>query len=160
MSRNNPPDIIAAQAKLLEVAQRQTNEEIQKKLEMLGKQVAAAQAAANYRAMAETKPTYKERMKALSNPPPSYRQSKQQSNAPYSRPAQKQPRTAKMIDQPRMTEKFEDLVGVIDELGKDVRPTYAGSKSAQERLKRGLQHARQLVRECQLEGEKIVRQGM
>ena len=110
---------------------------------MLGKQVAAAQAAANYRAMAETKPTYKERMKALSNPPPSYvrkwstssiklnwikRQSKQQSNAPYSRPAQKQPRTAKMIDQPRMTEKFEDLVGVIDELGKDVRPTYAGSK--------------------------------
>jgi hypothetical protein len=30
--------------------------------------------------------------------------------------------------EPRMIEKFEDLVGVIDELGKDVRPTYAGSK--------------------------------
>merc|ERR1712037_1040776 len=51
MSRNNPPDILAAQAKLLEVAQRQTNEEIQKKLEMLGKQVAAAQAQANAQAL-------------------------------------------------------------------------------------------------------------
>ena len=66
MSRNNPPDILAAQAKLLEVAQRQTvmiwaqkwlkrnlikNEEIQKKLEMLGKQVAAAQAHANAQAL-------------------------------------------------------------------------------------------------------------
>ena len=29
--------------------------------------------------------------------------------------------------------------------------------SATERLKRGLQHARQLVRECQAEGEKVIR---
>ena len=29
---------------------------------------------------------------------------------------------------PAITQKYEDLVGVIEELGKDVRPTYAGSK--------------------------------
>ena len=53
-----PPEILAAQQKLLEAAQRKTvrkcpnlflnlkfqNEEIQRKLELLGKQVAAAQA--------------------------------------------------------------------------------------------------------------------
>merc|ERR1712037_826067 len=139
MSRNNPPDILAAQAKLLEVAQRQTNEEIQKKLEMLGKQVAAAPAQTN------------SRKQQVQNQP----KSTKPNNSPYRRPAAK-------VDarEPRIIEKFEDLVGVIDELGKDVRPTYAGSKSAQERLKRGLQHARQLVRECQNEGEKIVRQGL
>ncbi|CBY19832.1 unnamed protein product [Oikopleura dioica] len=149
MSRNNPPDILAAQAKLLEVAQRQTNEEIQKKLEMLGKQVAAAQAQANAQAL-RTAQTTSRKQQAQSQT-----KSTKSNNSPYRRPAAK-------VDarEPRMIEKFEDLVGVIDELGKDVRPTYAGSKSAQERLKRGLQHARQLVRECQLEGEKIVRQGL
>ena len=29
---------------------------------------------------------------------------------------------------PPITQKYEDLVNVIEELGKDVRPTYAGSK--------------------------------
>lgn len=137
MNRSQPPDVIAAQQKLLEVAQRQTNAEIQQKLELLGKQVAAAQAQA-----AQAKFNYK--------PKQQYNKQKRADTTPYSRPQN-------TSGKPQLTQKYDDLVGVIEELGKDVRPTYAGSKSASERLKRGLQHARQLVRECQMEGEKIVR---
>ena len=43
-------------------------------------------------------------------------------NSPYARP---QPLVAA---KPALIQKYEDLVGVIEELGKDVRPTYAGSK--------------------------------
>lgn len=44
-----------------------------------------------------------------------------QSASPYARP--------NLIHaKPAITQKYEDLVGVIEELGKDVRPTYAGSK--------------------------------
>ncbi|KAM6256012.1 LOW QUALITY PROTEIN: cyclin-dependent kinase 2-associated protein 2 [Spheniscus humboldti] len=41
---------------------------------------------------------------------------------------------------------YTDLLSVIED-GKEIRPTYAGSKSAMERLKRGIIHARALVRE-------------
>ncbi|KAM9660288.1 cyclin-dependent kinase 2-associated protein 2 isoform 1-T1 [Trichechus inunguis] len=34
---------------------------------------------------------------------------------------------------------YTDLLSVIEEMGKEIRPTYAGSKSAMERLKRGKQ---------------------
>lgn len=39
---------------------------------------------------------------------------------------------------------YSDLLSVIEEMGREIRPTYAGSKSAMERLKRGEQksHAR------------------
>jgi hypothetical protein len=43
-------------------------------------------------------------------------------------------------------------------LGKDIRPTYAGSKSSSERLKRCIVHARILVRECLMETERSARQ--
>ncbi|XP_070619309.1 cyclin-dependent kinase 2-associated protein 1 isoform X2 [Erythrolamprus reginae] len=33
--------------------------------------------------------------------------------------------------------KYAELLTIIEELGKEIRPTYAGSKSAMERLKRG-----------------------
>ncbi|NXX44203.1 CDKA1 protein, partial [Tricholaema leucomelas] len=33
--------------------------------------------------------------------------------------------------------KYAELLAIIEELGKEIRPTYAGSKSAMERLKRG-----------------------
>ncbi|EDM12361.1 rCG48066, isoform CRA_d [Rattus norvegicus] len=33
---------------------------------------------------------------------------------------------------------YTDLLSVIEEMGKEIRPTYAGSKSAMERLKRGV----------------------
>lgn len=34
--------------------------------------------------------------------------------------------------------KYAELLAIIEELGKEIRPTYAGSKSAMERLKRGI----------------------
>uniref|UniRef100_A0A2I3S484 Cyclin dependent kinase 2 associated protein 1 n=1 Tax=Pan troglodytes TaxID=9598 RepID=A0A2I3S484_PANTR len=42
--------------------------------------------------------------------------------------------------------KYAELLAIIEELGKEIRPTYAGSKSAMERLKRGIIHARGLKR--------------
>ncbi|KAK9732002.1 Cyclin-dependent kinase 2-associated protein [Popillia japonica] len=54
--------------------------------------------------------------------------------------------------------KYAQLLGVIEEMGKEVRPTYAGSRSSAERLKRGIVHARLLVRECLVETERSARQ--
>lgn len=53
--------------------------------------------------------------------------------------------------------KYTQLLAVIEELGRDIRPTYAGSKSSAERLKRGIVHARILVRECLMETERNAR---
>ncbi|XP_037683749.1 cyclin-dependent kinase 2-associated protein 1-like [Choloepus didactylus] len=49
--------------------------------------------------------------------------------------------------------KYAELLAIIEELGEEIRPTYAGSKSAMERLKRGIIHARGLVRGCLAETE-------
>ena len=46
--------------------------------------------------------------------------------------------------------KYSQLLAVIEEIGKDIRPTYAGNKSSAERLKRGIVHARILVREVNI----------
>jgi len=54
--------------------------------------------------------------------------------------------------------KYSQLLAVIEEIGKDIRPTYAGSKSSAERLKRGIIHARILVREALMEAERSARQ--
>uniref|UniRef100_A0A914CV71 Cyclin-dependent kinase 2-associated protein n=1 Tax=Acrobeloides nanus TaxID=290746 RepID=A0A914CV71_9BILA len=54
--------------------------------------------------------------------------------------------------------KYAQLLALIEELGKDVRPTYTGNRNCAERLKRGIAHARVLVRECLLEVEKNARQ--
>lgn len=54
--------------------------------------------------------------------------------------------------------KYAQLLGVIEEMGREVRPTYAGSRSSAERLKRGIVHARILVRECLIETERSARQ--
>lgn len=54
--------------------------------------------------------------------------------------------------------KYAQLLSVIEEMGKDLRPTYAGSNSSKERLKRGIVHARILVRECLMETERSARQ--
>ncbi|GAB6027228.1 Cyclin-dependent kinase 2-associated protein 1 [Chamberlinius hualienensis] len=53
--------------------------------------------------------------------------------------------------------KYAQLLAVIEDLGKDIRPTYACSKSSAERLKRGIVHARILVRECLMETERSAR---
>ncbi|XP_053210121.1 cyclin-dependent kinase 2-associated protein 1-like [Panonychus citri] len=52
------------------------------------------------------------------------------------------------------TSKYNQLLTVIDEMSKDVRPIYSGSKTSTDRFKRGLIHARVLIRECILEMER------
>jgi hypothetical protein len=47
--------------------------------------------------------------------------------------------------------KYVQLLNVIEEMGKDIKPTYAGNKNSAERLRRAIASARILVRECQLE---------
>lgn len=54
--------------------------------------------------------------------------------------------------------KYSQLLAIIEELGRDIRLSYAGSRSAAERLKMGIQHARILTRECLLETEHNARQ--
>jgi hypothetical protein len=53
--------------------------------------------------------------------------------------------------------KYTQLLAVIEDMGKDIRPTYSGSKMSAERLKRGIVHARILVRECLMECERSAR---
>lgn len=50
--------------------------------------------------------------------------------------------------------KYAQLLAVLEEMARDLRPTYAGSRSSAERIKRGIVHARVLVRECLLETER------
>lgn len=54
--------------------------------------------------------------------------------------------------------KYSQLLAIIEEIGKDIRPSYTGSKSSSERLKRGIMNARVLVRECLTEVERSARQ--
>jgi hypothetical protein len=51
------------------------------------------------------------------------------------------------------TTKYNQLLALIEELGKDVKPTYTGNRNCAERLKRGINHARALAHECRLEIE-------
>ncbi|RZC34976.1 CDK2AP domain containing protein [Asbolus verrucosus] len=68
------------------------------------------------------------------------------------------PMTPKVSQQQPGQSKYAQLLGVIEEMGREVRPTYAGSRSSAERLKRGIVHARILVRECLIETERSARQ--
>ncbi|XP_037827672.1 transcription factor kayak-like [Lucilia sericata] len=54
--------------------------------------------------------------------------------------------------------KYAQLLAIIEEMGRDIRPTYTGSRTSTERLKRGIVHARILVRECLMETERSARQ--
>ena len=49
--------------------------------------------------------------------------------------------------------KYTQLLAVIQEMSKDLRPTYSGSKTSAERFKRGIAQARILLRECLVETE-------
>lgn len=53
--------------------------------------------------------------------------------------------------------KYALLLNCIEDMGKDIRPTYSGSRTSAERLKRGIVHARILVRECLMECERAAR---
>ena len=50
--------------------------------------------------------------------------------------------------------RYNVLMGVIEELKKDVRPTYAGNKISAERLKRNINLARVEIRTCMQELER------
>lgn len=54
--------------------------------------------------------------------------------------------------------KYIQLLNVIEEIGHDIRPIYAGSRGSCERVKRGIVHARILVKECLVETERSARQ--
>ena len=59
---------------------------------------------------------------------------------------------------PTPVSKYSQLLAVLEEMSKDIRPTYSGSKSSAERLKRSIVHARILVREVLVEVEKASKQ--
>ena len=65
------------------------------------------------------------------------------------------PRTVQHM--PHSQSKYGQLLSVIEEMNKDIRPTYAGSRTSAEKLKRGIVHARILVRECLMECERSAR---
>ena len=50
--------------------------------------------------------------------------------------------------------KYNQLLSLLQDMEKDIRPSYAGSKSSIERLKRGIIHSRILIREAIAEIEK------
>lgn len=96
-----------------------------------------------------------EEVQALDSPRPSSSPAAAATTAPAS--AAPTPTSATVAPTPGQS-KYAQLLGVIEEMGKDIRPTYAGSKSSAERLKRGIVHARILVRECLMETERSARQ--
>ncbi|XP_041364418.1 cyclin-dependent kinase 2-associated protein 1-like [Gigantopelta aegis] len=53
--------------------------------------------------------------------------------------------------------KYNQLLAVIEDMGRDIRPTYAGNRTSAERLKRSIVHGRILVRECLMECERSAR---
>ncbi|KAL5285951.1 CDK2AP1 family protein [Megaselia abdita] len=59
---------------------------------------------------------------------------------------------------PNGPSKYAQLLEVIEEMGRDIRPTYQGSRTSTERLKRAIVHARILVRECLMETDRSARQ--
>lgn len=61
------------------------------------------------------------------------------------------------LQQLQSQSKYSQLLAVIEDMGRDIRPTYAGSRTSAERLKRGIVHARILVRECLMECERSAR---
>ena len=50
--------------------------------------------------------------------------------------------------------KYNHLLLIIEEINKDIRPAYSGNRNCAERLKRGINHARVLVKETLLELDK------
>ena len=81
---------------------------------------------------------------------------KSNSGTPARPPAPSTPTTPMSMTLPPMTSfngsldpasqtKYQQLLSVIEEMSKDIRPCYAGSKSSAERLKRGIVYARILV---------------
>ncbi|CAF2425210.1 unnamed protein product [Rotaria sp. Silwood2] len=92
---------------------------------------------------------------SLPHTPVHQQQIKQQQSQPYVPipPAVQQQLNQVQQHQQRVMQqtKYVQLLNVIEEMGKDIKPTYAGNKNSAERLRRAIASARVLVRECQLE---------
>jgi len=93
-------------------------------------------------------PTSARDLQGLSRPP--------QPSTPTGPASLSIPSTNGALD-PASQTKYQQLLSVIEEMSKDIRPCYAGSKSSAERLKRGIVYARILVRECLVEAERSAR---
>jgi hypothetical protein len=50
--------------------------------------------------------------------------------------------------------RYQQLLSIIDEMGRDIRTSYMGNKNSIERLKRSIASARILVKDCQIECER------
>jgi hypothetical protein len=50
--------------------------------------------------------------------------------------------------------RYQQLLTVVDEMGREIRNTYLGNKNSIERLKRAIASARILVKDCQIECDK------
>ncbi|XP_014217599.1 uncharacterized protein LOC106646085 [Copidosoma floridanum] len=59
---------------------------------------------------------------------------------------------------PETESKYAQLLAIIEGIGRDVRLSYAGSRSSAERLKCGIVRARSLVRDCLIETSLNLRQ--
>ena len=49
---------------------------------------------------------------------------------------------------------YQKLLQMIDEISKDIKPSYLGNKNSTERLKRAVASARILIKDCQVECER------
>lgn len=54
--------------------------------------------------------------------------------------------------------RYQQLLGIIDDMGKEIRTCYSGNKNSVERLKRNIASARILVKDCQIECDRNVKQ--
>lgn len=87
--------------------------------------------------------------------------------SPVSTPYENKPKTQEPIKQKTSLatislvngkSKYSQLLSVIEELGRDIKLSYAGSRSSAEKLKMGIVQARTLVRDCLMETEVNSRQ--
>lgn len=62
--------------------------------------------------------------------------------------------TTSSAQTPGLLARYNVLLGMIEELKKDIRPTYACSKTSSERLKRNINLARVEIRNCMMELER------
>ncbi|CAF3338525.1 unnamed protein product [Rotaria socialis] len=88
---------------------------------------------------------------SLSHTPVHQQQIKQQSQSYVPIPPAVQQQLNQVQQRVMQQTKYVQLLNVIEEMGKDIKPTYAGNKNSAERLRRAIASARVLVRECQLE---------
>ncbi|CAD6187843.1 unnamed protein product [Caenorhabditis auriculariae] len=54
---------------------------------------------------------------------------------------------------------YQQLLALIEEIGRDIRPSYTGNKVCAERLKRSLIHARHLLKECVVDADNDRKKG-